>query len=192
MLIRVMLVGLVTSLGLELPSEGDLDSCVRAGRDFCQARLTEWDASMPTDASAFTDPAELVATPSPEINPEAWPSPDVDVAFAAVMDEMIGTFANEQAAEQIAIAFASLPPQTDDVIDTALALELGRAAEPLVGGAWAEPLVNQGVAAQTPVADEVAAPSRGARLAAAVRLTSQAAHAWASLLRGSTQVLMNP
>ena len=130
MLLRVMLVGMVTSLGLELPTENDVDSWSQAGRDWCQARLAEWDAPpalamMPDDANAFApDRPELAAeVPNPV---EAGR----DLAFAAVMDETVNAFAAEQLAEAAALAFANLPEavEVEDAIDPAVALKLEAAA----------------------------------------------------------------
>lgn len=185
MLLRVMLVGLVTSLGLELPTEGDLDAWKQSGRDWCQTRLAEWDARMPADASAFaSDPAEI-----------AVKAPDAaeakDLAFDLAMGETTRSFEVDHALLEAARALASLPPAVEDAFDAERTLELGRAAEPLVDAlAVAEPAAAPELVPSPEV--DINAPSRGARLAAAVRLTSQAAHAWASLLQGSTSISFNP
>ncbi len=241
MLLRVLLVGMVTSLGLELPTGQEVDAWSRAGRDWCQTRLAEWDASLPTNATALvTVPAPTVAvaadvarnegatqtvevpriaeiaTTSPiaqtvEIAPIAEAEAKVvlaaDLTFIAVMEESVNAFAAESFAEEAAAVLASLPlPREEPGVDPLVAMELGREAERPIEAAMVEAVATlngptvadaAGLAPASvpePAVAIAAMPghTRGERLAAALRLTSQAVRAWAGLLQGAATLSLNP
>src|SRR4051794_7553825 len=75
MALRLLLVGLVIGLGVELPSGDEISSWARAGGDWLQARIV----------GAFG--AEAVA--------ESKPAPDAE--FAAIVDRMADSFAADLA-----------------------------------------------------------------------------------------------
>ena len=169
MALRVLLVGLVTSLGFELPTSANVDAWARSGRAWCHTRQAEWEAPMPDDATAFaTEPAGAESGAA---------SIDADRAFAALVDDAASAFAADLAsAGDAARAFDAIDVGDDLYPGVAYALnrEPEREASPAVEAPEREP-----------------AP-RAHRLAAAVRLTGQAVHAWFDLLRAPTVVSLNP
>lgn len=74
MALRLMLVGLVVGLGVDLPGGEDVASWARSGRDWLQARVD--------DALGGPEVADGAAS---------------DAEFAAIVDEMAGTFSADLA-----------------------------------------------------------------------------------------------
>jgi hypothetical protein len=60
MALRLVLVGVVASLGLTLPSKGTLDCWSRSSQAWLNARLAEWESRKPVDEGAFVFVAEPV------------------------------------------------------------------------------------------------------------------------------------
>src|SRR5262245_46744904 len=79
MMLRLVMVSLVAALGLELPTRSDLDDWAQAGRCWCEARLADWDARMPSGPDAFARD-EPTTTTTPELA-EAAEADAVDRAF---------------------------------------------------------------------------------------------------------------
>ena len=131
MMLRALLVCLVTSLGLELPTRADVDSWVHSGRQWCSIRAEEWDARMPDGVAAFS----------------ADPALDEDRAFAAIVDQTAVTFAADLVPAVDDRAFASL------VDDTAITFAADLALNP------AAPAPAEGVAVMT-VEEEPASRER--------------------------------
>ncbi len=162
MMLRALLVCLVTSLGLELPTRADVGSWVDSGRQWCSIRVAEWDAPMPDDVpSTSSDPTHCLAA-------------DADSAFAALVDETAATFAADLAPAAADRLFASLVDETALTFAADLALNSVPEAAPSAVTVEEEP------------------GSRERRLAEAVRLTGRAVHAWVGLLQGPTVAALNP
>ena len=102
MALRLLLVGLVIGLGVDLPSGDEIATWARAGSDWVQARID----------GAFGPEAVAEATPTD------------DAAFAAIVDEMAGTFASDRAAIADKRARASAP---DDAAFVAIVDEMAGA-----------------------------------------------------------------
>lgn len=158
MALRILLVGLVIGLGVDLPSGAEVAAWARAGDEWVRARLD----------GVFG--AEEVA--------EAKPSADAE--FAAVVDEMAGAFtadlaAMERPASRSRLAFE--PIVVSDDPEPGLGFALNRDAQGR--GQDPEPVPAPTVATASPES------ATASRLASAVRLTREAASAWMTVLRGA-------
>jgi hypothetical protein len=167
MLLRVLMVGAVASLGLELPTRGDLSRWLDAGRArwevaVAAVRVAEPEAPARMPEAPTTVPEVLTAAE------EAKAPVVADGAFEGVVGRMAAAFAERPAA-------AFEPVVVGEDLETGLAFALNRESCE-VAGAVTIPTV-------APEPSEMAGASRGQRLAAAIRLTGQAVHAWATLLR---------
>lgn len=65
MALRLVLVGVVASLGLTLPSREALDAWTRSGQAWMNARLAEWESRRPVDENAFVYVADAVEPTNP-------------------------------------------------------------------------------------------------------------------------------
>jgi hypothetical protein len=168
------------------------------------ARLSEPTPDL-TAALAVPEP-----TPAPAPEPASEPAPivavaaDPDAGFQVVMTETVSRFAADLAGGATApsdTALASIP-EPPPLPEPAPAPEAEAPAEELYPGlAFALNRDADGLAdelAELPPPALVQAPTapapeptpeRGARLAAAIRLTSQAAHAWLSVLHAPSVAL---
>ena len=195
MMLRLILVGLVTSMGLELPSGRDVSCWAESGRAWATAQVA---ALTPGGEVAPTGVAEVAVGPV-----------EADRAFEAIGAEMAADLAADRA-----LACAQVPAlaQPDAGCDGDTAAAVAEAVA--VAEAQAEPGVIEEVVIGLPSGEEVAAvalstpadepvvtvavavavaeedmecgddtPSQSDRLAEAVRLTRQAAQAWADLIQ---------
>ncbi len=178
MALRLLLVGLVIGLGVELPSGDELAAWAQVGTAWVEARV-----------EGLLGPAAVAEN-----------RPDADAEFAAIVDGMATSFAADTRfdaafsaiVDNMACAFigdlARLTPANVEPAPQKVAV-----FEPLdvpddleAGVAFALNRDSQGIGiTPEPITPEPAAPSRPERLASAVRLTGQAAAAWMAVLRGS-------
>ena len=178
MLLRLILVGLVTSLSLELPSGRDVSSWAETGRAWANASLV----SLETPEVAVVAPAAAaVASPTPD---------QADHEFQDVVGAMAAGFAADQAIRvdepQVAAALeATSAPEVEAevVADAAAALPAGEEVATVAPADFE----SVAVVAETtePEADDFA--DQAERLATAVRLTREAAEAWAAVIAEPTQ-----
>lgn len=163
MALRVVLVGLVVGLGVDLPSGEEVSGWVRAGGAWVRARI---------DGLA-----------GPEVVAEVRPTADAE--FAAVVDEMATAFAADLSASgrpaprrQPAFERFEVP----DDLEAGVAFALNRSSQ---GEGLTPDAAPAEVATPRSVGPEPAALARSARLMSAVRLTGQAAAAWWTVIRGA-------
>ena len=195
MTLRLMLVGLVTGMGLELPSERDLSCWADSGRAWVHARL----ADLPSFGVEVVQTDDVCGEPEPEpaVKPAATESAPTaaDLAFEAASGRVSADFASDQAAS---LASARVAADSDATFAEAAApAAFGRPAgeeiatvpapAPTVEVAAAEPAVPPSADDETcgGVAFEDEAPSRADRLSSAVRITREAVQAWSDLIRES-------
>lgn len=167
--LRVVLVGLVASLGLDLPSGQEVGAWVNSGKAWCLAIVADEDARMPNGRAAFAEarpePAQVVAE-----------APN-DGAFRNAVEAMVAQVKEERTVVAVAsrpVVFRATEAVEGPEFGDALARALNRSDEP---ESAFEPTA---VAEVVPAASS--GPSRVERLVLAVRLTRQAAGAWMSLL----------
>jgi|GEM_PF-5991523 len=93
MALRLILMGVVAGMGMNLPTHDDVASWRRAVECWVNARFDDWDSRMPVDGSAFRFGREAVASA------EAVPALTVplDDQFNAVVADMTAAFAKEMA-----------------------------------------------------------------------------------------------
>jgi hypothetical protein len=180
MTLRIMLVGLVASMGLELPSGAEVSACTRSGRDWVHARLgnpsgpvveADWPEAeladcRQADASEATLPpaiVEVVAAPA-------------DAAFLAATEEMAAGFK----ADSMSMRDDEASPRED-------VAEITPAKSLPVGLPEGEELA---VVVGSDDDDEVTtemelSPTRAERVISALRLTREAVQAWSELMQES-------
>ncbi len=174
MLLRLMLVSFVTSMGLELPSSHDVNRWSDSGKAWVHAQMCD----SPAPA------AEVIPTVEPVA---AGLSAEADLAFATASGAMVSDFA----ADPVLVASDDLPAG-EDCCDLAPVDTVELVVVALPAGEEVEVVIE--IAATTEpdfmVSDELAtaeeqddAPSRSERLAEAIRLSREAAHAWAAVIQ---------
>jgi len=184
MALRFVLLGLVASMGFEMPSTQDLASWSRSGREWFDARLADVSCLRAEAARAFDVAAngERVAeAPAPEVAPTRD-----DLTFDAVVDGMAKDFSTDLAALEA--------EKTLEFEEALTVVEPFREMPPAVVGIGQpepepsmDPAVGEvAVAAPAAVpAQAVETESRVAKISAALRLTRQAMSAWAALIQPS-------
>jgi hypothetical protein len=207
MALRLVLVSAVAGLGLSLPSGDDLSVWVLRARNWINARLAEWDPPIVNEEGAFvfaaeaTEPTPTEPTPTQATAPpsSAARAEAIDLVFDAVQDEMAASFASDlipvEPAPKALLAEAETkvapieapefdPMEVGDDLYPGLAFALNREAEGVV------------IAPPAPAASRSEHPapaaSRSEQWAQAIRLTREAAYAWANLLHGSAVVTIEP
>jgi hypothetical protein len=206
--LRLLLVGLVTSLGFEWPAPGNVARWVETGRVWVVTQWDRWVPALPNGEEAFAsddEPAICAAvsaeTASPVVSapvtrslPREAPAACLaDDAFAAVVDTMVADFAPDLAPrpappERAAVAWE--PVELGDDLYPGLAYELNRQGERTTLSDTPEPDVScRDRSSDHPSA---APPTSTERLARAVHLTREALHAWATLLQAPTVVSVRP
>jgi hypothetical protein len=188
MALRLLLVGLVIGMGVELPSGDEVASWAHAGRAWIQARV---DGLLGPDALAEVrpDPDAEFAAIVDDMALAFAAEPKPDVAFTAIVDDMATSFAAdlarveppkvEPAPRRLAAAFE--PLEVPDDLETGVAFALNRESQGV--GIVPEPIAPE-PAKIAALGTESTVPSGPERLASAVRLTGQAAAAWMAVLRG--------
>jgi hypothetical protein len=200
MMLRIMLLGLVASMGFELPSGDDLACWTQSGREWVDARLADQTVpsvevqkpcALPTDCLQ----AEKSESCHAPIVVESVNSTE-DKAFEAITTRMAADFAADL------VAKGDEPKSTEVEPSLVVAQEI-----PPVGLPCGEEIVCQvtldekvavvEVTEVTKVVEVVAEPSvpvevvevtdvmqeRLDRISAAVRLTREAVHAWAEVIQ---------
>ena len=170
MALRVLLVGLVASLGLELPTGQDVSSWARAGRAWVDARVVEVSGLAPESEKSRAGATDVGCQGSTPSTTE-MASSRADLIFEAAVEQMASEFAVDLAlmeeaapAEEVIVVverFEEMPP----------AWPTGPEVEP------------ESSSAPSPVAvPSAGAASTASKFSVAVRLTKQAVDAWASLI----------
>jgi hypothetical protein len=185
MTLRIMLLGLVASLGLELPTRADVEGWATAGAAFaCSA--TECLASPRVEVVALPDladgtdrhQAEASFDPSPFVGEEAA---DADMAFAGAAEALASDLSADLAANPIDRSPA------EEVQEAIIALEPPAQAAPAedesAGCLLAE--ADEADVMPSDQAEATTADEPADRISSAVRLTREAIHAWASLLQSA-------
>jgi hypothetical protein len=190
-----MMVGLVSSLGLDLPTRCEVGCWYDSGRAWCEARLNDMFAgsfetapAIGTDADVSLDAVDdlTVVTEAP-----ARPAPEDADAEDRAFDEVVESIVTEFAAAPIPTP-ATTPTITatetdDDDYYPGLAYALNREADGLSLPAERAALAGIGPAPAAEPEEPAAPPAapRVQRFANAMRLTGQALQAWAALLQTS-------
>lgn len=204
MFLRFLMVGLVSCLGLEVPSTPAAGDGAPPRCAFCEGRPVA-EVLPAAEAPPVVEVVEELPMPDglDAFAVEAEEMADPDAAFQTVMTATIGEFQADLAAvapaapaEVIAEALVELVPiveetvaiePADEELYPGLAYALNREAEGLtiLEVAPIEPETVAVVEAAEPLVDEAAtdAATRGQRIEAAVRLTGQAVSAWLSVLQ---------
>ena len=164
MTLRIMLLGLVASLGLELPSRADVEGWATAGAAFAYS-ATEGLSSPRVEVAARPDLADGADRHQAEDSFDASPfvgeeAADADMAFAGAAETLTSDLSADLAAN---------PLDRSLVEDESAGCLLAEAAE-------ADAMASDQATATT--SDE---PTD--RVISAVRLTREAIQAWASLLQ---------
>ncbi len=187
MMLRIMLVGLVASLGLELPSNGDIAHWTRSGREWASARLADLTEFQAETGRAFASQSEADANVEAPATPieAASPAASTDLAFQAAADKVAGEIAADLAAVAPASPSAELVAKVEapkpEVEVLAPAIE---APAPVVAAeSDAVPSDEEEVAMLSE-----SSPTRADRINSAVKLTYQAVNAWASALQPADEV----
>lgn len=119
MTLRFVLVGLVTSLGFDLPTTQDVSAWVRSGRTTLATFVEGFDAPMPVGLAAFAAVDEpVIAMVEPALPP---PAPCDDLAFAAVVDEMANEFAASSEPTDLAVNAPIIEPTPAPVVEAGVA-----------------------------------------------------------------------
>jgi hypothetical protein len=197
MALRLVLVSAVAGLGLSLPSGDDLSAWALRARNWMNTRLAEWDPPIGNEEGAFVFAAEAAEPTPTEPTPTQATAPSssaaraaaIDSVFDAVQDEIAASFAADltpvEPAPKALLAEAETtaapveapefdPMEVGDDLYPGLAFALNREAEGIV------------------IAPPAPAASRSEQWAQAIRLTREAAYAWANLLHGPAVVTIEP
>ena len=207
MMLRLILVGLVTSMGFQLPSSRDMSCWAESGRAWASATIHDMGGAVPTTVAVVE--AQPETRPEPAAATVAVAPAAADEAFAGVVAGMAADFAADRA---LALGVAPAAAEDHDgatvaivevaeVTDPTVALPAGEESATVVAAEVAvvaavestdcEGLAPAGpaeveavavVAAEEAMGVEDDSPTRADRLADAVRLTRQAAQAWADLM----------
>ncbi|WZO99054.1 hypothetical protein EP7_000646 [Isosphaeraceae bacterium EP7] len=175
MLLRLILVGVVSAMGLNLPSARDWDEMAARGHAWIQEAIARVDSMMPAGELAFEPAAPEAATPelvqAPTENPD-W-------AFDAIVDQMASTFANPPAP----VADVVLPAEATDLL--AAATGLPELVAPITPEPTPAPAAVEVIADAKPDTPEA---TRGSRIDLAIRLTREAMGAWTRVFEPAPQM----
>lgn len=178
---RVLLVGVVAGLGLDLPSGSDLQHWMASGRGWVEQQVVAW-----TIERSAVGPVEAPAVDQVEAADAAPAGPK------AVADDVFDTVVNRMKASFAAPAAPIVAPEAPRLAT----FEPVEPAEDLYPGlAFALNRRSDGLSEPTPMVERPAVeiPTTGNRLANAVKLTGAAVHAWMDLLRkGPALVAIEP
>jgi hypothetical protein len=179
MALRFVLVGLVASMGFEMPSGGDVESWTRTGQNWFEARLAELsslrlEASRAFDAATDCERADASA-PAPVPAVEVA-SVREDLTFEAVVDGMAKDFTAD-------LASINEPRPAEEAIATVEPFREMPEAAPSPSPSPAPAIESVVEARPEPVVSP--ATSRVEKISTALRLTRQAMSAWAALIQPS-------
>ena len=188
MTLRIMLLGLVASMGIELPSDADVSSWTRSGRDWVNARLVDLSGRSVEADPADAGPADCHQASTPTGSPVVAVAEDstasADNAFEAVSGAMAADFSADLMAIQAEESSTEAAPVALVVLETP-AVGLPDGEETMCQAARADEAEAVGPGEPTIESDE--SPSRLERVSSAVRLTREAVHAWAALIEESAE-----
>jgi hypothetical protein len=185
MTLRIMLLGLVASMGIELPSGAEVTSWTRSGRDWVAATWADLPGSCvgadPADAGPTDCHQASKQTGSPVIAVAEDCRTSDDMVFEAVSEGMAADFS----ADLLTMQAEESPSETAAVM-------LSSDEPPAVGLPDGEESMTLAVPADEAEAVEPdeetdESPSHLDRVSSAVRLTREAVQAWASLIQESAE-----
>ncbi len=175
MLLRLFLVSVATSMGLELPSSRDVSCWTESGEAWVNAQLCD-----------RTAPGVQVVPATESV--AARPLAEADQAFEVVSGELAAAFAADPVvtSEELPTVATAGDAAPAGVIElAAVGLPDGEELATVVG---VDSAVEPGSIAtidQPAVEVEDEAPSRADQLALAIRLSREAAQAWAAVIQES-------
>ncbi len=185
MTLRIMLVGLVTSLGLELPSGADVSSWAEAQSTWVRAAMLDQSATGDEAPPVLAQVADRhQAGETPEAPATACPNADPsDAAFEAASGAMTADLAAD--------LLASLPEEAPaiDEAEPALALEAPSPAEDESVGCLAVAEAGDEMDERDEVAFEAEPTPTVDRVSSAVRLTREAVQAWVDVLQQDAEAV---
>jgi hypothetical protein len=185
MTLRIMLLGLVASMGIELPSGADISSWTRSGRDWVASRLGDLPGPYVEADRADAGPTDCHQAGRPTESPVVAVAEDcgiaADLAFEAVSEAMAADFS----ADLLTMQAEESPSETAPVM-------LSSDEPPAVGLPDGEETMTLAVPADEAEAvepDEETSESHSCldRVSSAVRLTREAVQAWATLIQESAE-----
>lgn len=174
MLLRLLLVGAVAGLGLDLPSAPEVESWTCLDRAW-------WDATGDEPACERPEPTEVTAaTESPIVTTETTSTTS---SFETIVDQMAASFAAQAALDVV-------PPSPTEAVIVAEAASFEPFDVDANQGLSLADLLNREFegAPRANARNPTDAPSRAARWSAALKLTGQAVQAWAVLLKQEPSV----
>jgi hypothetical protein len=178
MTLRIMLVGLVASMGFELPGTGDFSSWTQSGREWVSARMADLTGPVVEADGLGSGPTGCLQAESLDSIKSSVVAEPVktseDAAFAAISEAM----ATEFAADAVLTAKTPLAVESEP---TTLAVEA-----PPVGLPDGEELAAQVATASVVETAETEDVSRSDRVSSALRETCEAVRAWVNLIQEST------
>jgi hypothetical protein len=192
MTLRIMLVGLVASLGFELPSGSDVEGWAKASTAWVQAKMVDpsepvserkLDHAGPSDCQQVVENCEVppLACESPKVE-------DPDVSFEAVLERIANGFAADVlASDRQEPPVDEVAPQVTVEVPASVGLPEGEERGCLVVPAdevkTAEVAWIEADRPAEPVEVTIESPSRLERISSAVRLTREAVEAWAAVMQ---------
>ncbi len=190
MTLRIMLVGLVASMGLEWPSGPEFSCWTQSGRDWVQSRLADLSGPVVEADRPEAEPADCHQADDsiePAAIAESAKIPG-DMAFVAASEAMAAEFAADRLtmleerspAEDVPTMVASEAPPAvglPDGEELASSVELPDDEGPVV-------LAGSADVGEVPAGTD-APPASVDRFSSALRLTREAVQAWADLMQGS-------
>jgi hypothetical protein len=184
MALRFLLVGLVASMGFEMPSARDVESWTRSGRNWVEARLSDAN-SLRLEVARVLDRASDCERAEP-------PAPAPEVEVASIRDDLTFDAVVDGMARDFVVDLASI--KEPGPVDEAIAIvepfrEMPEATPTPTPSRPESPAIETVVAAPSepvegPATVPAAAPtsSRIEKISTALRLTRQAMSAWAALM----------
>ena len=193
MALRLVLVSAVAGLGLSLPSGDDLNVWALRARNWMNARLAEWDPPIVNKEGEFVFAAEAAEPTPTEPTPTQATAPPSSAVRAETIDSVFDVVQNEIVASLVADLAPVEPAPTALLAETETKaapveapefdpMEVGDDLYP--GLAFALNREAEGIVLAPPAP----AASRSEQWAQAIRLTREAAYAWANLLHGPAVV----
>ena len=180
MALRVLLVGLVASMGFELPDGQELSSWTKTGRDWFNARMVDLSNLRVEAERVIAEDADGERAEEPAAAPIEVASTRADLAFDAVVEGMASEFATDLAS----IEARKPPDEALAAVEPSREIPPAEQSDPSLEDPDVETLAEADPAPTAP-AQAVEPPSRIERISTAVRLTREAMNAWASLIQPS-------
>jgi hypothetical protein len=186
MALRFVLVGLVASLGFEMPGGPDVSSWARTGRDWFNARMAEVTSlrSEAERALALAADCERSDDQAPAPNAEVAPT-RLDLTFDAVVDGMARDFSADQASIEVARPVEEAIAAVDPTDGPTVEMPEVACLDPTADEDGVDTLAEAGPEPEPATAPATEVVSRVERISTAVRLTRRAMEAWASLIQPS-------